>query len=222
MARILIVEHERAIADLMAANLCLAGHACDQAYTGAQALQKLADRPYDLLLMDARLPDGGARALAERLPDGLPLVCLADRGRGGCGEFDADACLSKPFEIVDLLTKVDVVLRRTGKGGGEFVFQDLRIDMGGRRVRRAGQEVALTPQEYALLETLVVHRNLALSRDKLLEIAWGYDYQGETRTVDVHIQRLRRKLGLQKEIQTVYKIGYRLNTLGEGRPVQAG
>ena len=93
-----------------------------------------------------------------------------------------------------------------------FRFQDIQVDMAAHRVLRAGQEVALTPQEYALLETLVLNRNLALSRDKLLEIAWGYDYQGETRTVDVHIQRLRRKLGLEKEIQTVYKIGYRLNT----------
>lgn len=220
MARILIAEHERAVADLMAANLCLTGHSCDQVYTGAQALQKLADRPYDLLLLDARLPDG-ARALADRLPDDLPLLCLTDRNRAdGCG-FGVDACLTKPFEVVDLLTKVDRVLRRTGKAGGEFIFHDLRVDLGGRRVRRAGQEVALTPQEYALLETLVVHRNLALSRDKLLEIAWGYDYQGETRTVDVHIQRLRRKLGLQKAIQTVYKIGYRLNTLEPSAPDRA-
>jgi len=89
------------------------------------------------------------------------------------------------------------------------------VDLCARRVLRGGEEVTLTPQEFALLEALVINRNLALSREKLLEIAWGYDYQGETRTVDVHIQRLRRKLGLEKEIQTVYKIGYRLNTRGE-------
>lgn len=103
-------------------------------------------------------------------------------------------------------------LRLPGHGGGEFAFRDLRVDLGGRRVFRAGQEVALTPREYALLEALIINRNLALSRDKLLAIAWGYNYEGATRTVDVHINRLRRKLGLEDRIQTVYKVGYRLNT----------
>ena len=84
------------------------------------------------------------------------------------------------------------------------------MDLAARRVFRGGEEVYLTPQEYSLLEALVVNRNLALSREKLLEIAWGYDYEGETRTVDNHIQHLRKKLGLENEIQTIYKLGYRL------------
>lgn len=90
--------------------------------------------------------------------------------------------------------------------------KDKSIDLAAHRVLRAGQELTLTPQEYALLETLAVHRGLALSREQLLLTAWGYEYVVNTRTVDVHIQRLRKKLGLQKQIQTVYKIGYRLNT----------
>ena len=127
----------------------------------------------------------------------------------------ADDYIVKPFEILELLARVENVLRRTRRNTTWFEFHDLQVDLCARRVLRGGEEVTLTPQEFALLEALVINRNLALSREKLLEIAWGYDYQGETRTVDVHIQRLRRKLGLEKEIQTVYKIGYRLNTRGE-------
>lgn len=89
--------------------------------------------------------------------------------------------------------------------------KDKSIDLAAHRVLRAGQELTLTPQEYALLETLAVHRGFAVSREELLLTAWGYEYVVNTRTVDVHIQRLRKKLGLQKQIQTVYKIGYRLN-----------
>ncbi len=97
---------------------------------------------------------------------------------------------------------------------GVFRFKDVCIDMRARRVWRAGQEVDLTPREYALLETLVLNRNIALTRGQLLADAWGYDYVGESRTVDVHINRVRRKLGLGQEIQTVFKVGYRLNTRG--------
>lgn len=106
------------------------------------------------------------------------------------------------------------LLRRPMRRPGEVCFKDLRIDLRARRVWRAGQEIALTPREYALLETLWRNRNIALTRGQLLADAWGYDYIGESRTVDVHINRLRRKLGLAREIQTVFKVGYRLNTAG--------
>ena len=162
------------------------------------------------------LPGTDGFAVKAKLPADLPVIFvtartnLGDKLRGlGLG---AEDYIVKPFEILELLARVETVLRRTRSGSPVFRFQDIQVDLAAHRVLRAGQEVALTPQEYALLETLVLNRNLALSRYKLLEIAWGYDYQGETLTVDVHIQRLRRKLGLEKEIQTVYKIGYRLNT----------
>lgn len=106
------------------------------------------------------------------------------------------------------------VLRRARQGGTEFNFKDLHVDLRARRVWRDGAEVDLTPREYALLETLILNRNMALSRGQLLAAAWGYDYIGESRTVDVHINRVRRKLGLQQEIQTVFKVGYRFNTRG--------
>ena len=111
--------------------------------------------------------------------------------------------------------RVQGALRRArSQQRGLFRFKDVCIDRQARRVWRAGQEVPLTPREFALLETLVLNRNIALTRGQLLADAWGYDYVGESRTVDVHINRLRRKLGLWDEIQTVFKVGYRLNTRG--------
>lgn len=116
----------------------------------------------------------------------------------------------------ELKGRMHRVLRRARQGGTEFYFKDLHVDLRARRVWRGGQEIALTPREYALLETLILNRNMALTRGQLLAAAWGYDYIGESRTVDVHINRVRRKLGLQREIQTVFKVGYRLNTRGMG------
>lgn len=219
MAHILIAEDERSINNLMAANLRLVGHTCDQVMDGEAALAGVQQTEYDLLLLDVMLPGIDGFALKGQLPAELPVIYvtakanLADKLRGlGLG---ADDYIVKPFEILELLARVENVLRRTRRNTTWFEFHDLQVDLCARRVLRGGEEVTLTPQEFALLEALVINRNLALSREKLLEIAWGYDYQGETRTVDVHIQRLRRKLGLEKEIQTVYKIGYRLNTRGE-------
>ena len=94
----------------------------------------------------------------------------------------------------------------------DILYKDLAVDLTAHRVSRAGHELLLTPREFALLAVLVTHCDTALSRSQLLEAAWGYAFIGESRTVDVHINRLRRKLGLQNDIQTVYKVGYRLNS----------
>ena len=219
MAAILLAEDEHAINNLMAANLRLVGHKCDQVYTGQEALDRAAQHTYDLALLDVMLPGVDGFAVKAKLPADLPVIFvtartnLTDKLRGlGLG---AEDYIVKPFEVLELLARVETVLRRTRNGSAVFRLGDVQVDLAAHRVLRAGREVALTPQEYALLETLVLNRNLALSRDKLLAIAWGYDYQGATRTVDVHIQRLRRKLGLGAAIQTVYKIGYRLNTREE-------
>ena len=122
--------------------------------------------------------------------------------------------IQKNPAVQDMKQRVHHVLRRASRKTTDFRFKDLHIDLRAHRVWRAGQEVDLTPREYALLETLVRNRNIALTRGQLLADAWGYDYIGESRTVDVHINRVRRKLGLEHEIQTVFKVGYRLNTRG--------
>ena len=116
------------------------------------------------------------------------------------------------FEVKEQLDRVEAVLRRVHAGAEVFDLGDCHVEFGTHRVFVAGREVALTPQEFMLLGVLVRNRNLALSREKLLQLAWGYDYEGDTRTVDVHIQKLRKKLGFEDRIQTVYKLGYRLST----------
>ena len=122
--------------------------------------------------------------------------------------------IQEQYAVQEMKQRVHHVLRRANRSHTEFRFKDLYMDLRAHRVWRAGQEVELTPREYALLETLVLNRNIALTRGQLLADAWGYDYIGESRTVVVHINRVRRKLGLQHEIQTVFKVGYRLNTRG--------
>lgn len=220
MATILIAENERAIAQRMAINLHLVGHSCDQTDTARQAAELDHQNTYDLLLLDLDLPGSGGLAGAQAWESGHPVLFLVSQAQmKSCPETLRGRCLVKPFEVMELVGAVQQMLGQRPACGREFHFHDIEVDMAGRQVMRGGHTVALTPQEYSLLETLVLNRNLALSRTKLLEIAWGYGYQGATRTVDVHIQRLRRKLGLEKEIQTVYKIGYRLNTRGEAGPV---
>ena len=218
MASILIAEDAPAINNLMAANLRLVGHTCDQAFTGDQALEMIAQKTYDLILLDVMLPGTDGFAVKARLQPDQPVIFVTaktslDDKLHGLG-LGAEDYIVKPVEVRELLARVGTVLRRTSRNATCFEFRDLKVDLSARQVLRAGLPVTLTPQEFALLEALVVNRNLALSREKLLALAWGYDYEGETRTVDVHIQRLRKKLGLEKEIQTVFKVGYRLNTRG--------
>lgn len=215
MANILIAEDERPISELVRRNLQLVGHRCSQAYTGPETLELAMQEQFDLVLLDVMLPGCDGFSVKRRLPQELPVIFvtaktgLSSRLEGlGLG---ADDYILKPFEILELLARVEAVLRRTGAAQSCVQVAGCTVDMARWQVMRNGQEVILKPQEYALLEALVQNRNLALSRDKLLELAWGYDYEGDSRTVDVHVQRLRRKLGLEECLQTVYKLGYRLN-----------
>lgn len=216
MANILIAEDEAAISNLIRSNLKLVGHTCAQAFSGPEALEKAAAQPFDLALLDVMLPGLDGFELKARLPGELPVIfvtaktSLTDKLQGlGLG---AEDYIVKPFEVLELLARVETVLRRACKSSRTFSLKGVQVDLDARRVLAEGAEVPLTPQEFSLLEVLILNRNLALSREKLLALAWGYDYEGETRTVDAHIQRLRKKLGLEEEIQTVYKLGYRLST----------
>ena len=216
MAAILVAEDEQPIRELIAKNLALIGHQCVQASDGPSALACSRKETFDLALLDVMLPGMDGFALKQQLPEGLPVIFvtaksgLSSRLQGlGLG---ADDYIIKPFEILELVARVQAVLRRTGAGEKIVALGRCRVDLAQRRVTLDGEEIPLKPQEYALLEILVRNRNLALSRDKLLELAWGSDYEGDIRTVDVHVQRLRKKLGLEQQLQTVYKLGYRLST----------
>ncbi len=215
MARILVVEDEPAIRLLLVKSLKLVGHACASAPDGETARELLREEHFELILLDVMLPGPDGFSLM-RHTGGTPVIfltaktALEDRVRGLT--LGADDYITKPFEMEELIARVDAVLRRASPQRRVVHIAGLTVDLEGRTVSRGGCFIECTPQEFTLFEALLVNRNIALSRSKLLEIAWGYDFEGDSRTVDVHIQRLRKKLSLEEHIKTVYKLGYRLET----------
>ena len=212
MAKILIAEDERAINDLIRINLTLVGHKCDQVFDGAAALESAQSGQYDLVILDVMLPELSGFEIIGRIKTPVIFVTarvsVEDRLRGL--KLGADDYIVKPFEILELVERVKAVLRRT-KGESEvFEFDGIRVEFDTRRGYKDGVEVILKPKEFDLLSAFITNRNLALSREKLIELVWNFDYDGDTRTVDVHVQKLRVKLGITDRLKTVYKMGYRL------------
>ncbi len=212
MARILVLEDERPINDLIALNLGMVGHEAVQAFTGREALEKAAESRFDLLILDVMLPDTDGFSVYERL-QGTPAIFVTALGETSNKvkgfERGADDYLVKPFEMTELLLRVEAILRRTQKSEAHYRLDGMDIDFHAKTVTLHGEPVDLTMQEYALLEVLVKNRNIALSREKLMKEAWDISFMGESRTVDVHIQRLRKKLELDNRIKTVFRYGYR-------------
>lgn len=215
MAHILVVEDEQPINDLITMNLKLVGHTYSKAYSGAEVAGILEKERADLVLLDVMLPGLDGFGVMEQIaPLKIPVIlitarnALSDRIKGF--ELGADDYIIKPFEILELLARINVVLRRNEQASAVFLCDDVEVRFTERQVRVGQLPVELTAREFELLEVLIRNRNIALSREKLLELAWGYDYAGETRTVDVHIRQLRKKLGWEERIRTVFKLGYRL------------
>ncbi len=213
MAKILIAEDEKAINDLIKLNLELVGHECRQVFDGERALDEALSGNYDLILLDVMLPRLSGFEIITEI-EGTPVIFVTakagihDRLTGL--KLGADDYIVKPFEILELVERVKAVLRRTMGESKCFEFDDIRVEFDTRRVYKGGGEVVLKPKEFDLLEAFINNRNLALSREKLIRLVWNFDYEGDTRTVDVHVQRLRQKLGISDRLQTVYKTGYRL------------
>lgn len=216
MARILVVEDEKPINELVCRNLQLVGHMVEPIFNGTEALNKLENTNYDLILLDVMMPGLSGFELAKQLRYDIPIIFvtakedLSSRLEGlGLG---GDDYITKPFEILELLARVEAVLRRTNNQQSTFEYAGVSVNLDTHQVYVRNEEVTLALKEFELLETLIRNRNLALSRERLLELVWGFDYAGESRTVDMHILRLRQKLHWEDVIQTVYKVGYRLNT----------
>ena len=215
MIRILIVEDERPIANLIDWNLTSCGYACQKAYDGLTAADLILENTYDLVLLDIMLPGiDGYSLLAQIKPTGTPVIFLtakgsvADRVQGL--RAGADDYLTKPFEVVELLARVESVLRRVGKSNDRIQIGDVTIDQTSMQVTKGGVPVALTKKEFELLLLFARNRNIALFRQTIYERVWESDYLGDSRTVDLHVQRLRKKLGWQDKLVAVYKVGYRL------------
>ena len=215
LIRILVVEDEQAISNLIAVNLRKAGYACDCVYDGMSAADALEEGAYDLVLLDVMLPEvDGYELMGYIAPLGIPVIFLtakasvADRVKGL--RLGADDYLTKPFEIIELLARVETVLRRCHKTEQFLTEGDLVIDTASRTVKKNGTMVNLTNKEYELLLLFVRNKNIALYRETIYERIWGGEYTGDSRTVDLHVQRMRRKVGWEDKIVTVYKVGYRL------------
>ncbi len=217
MAKILIAEDDQPISELIKRNISLVGHTAYQAFDASETLCAVNNENIDLVLLDVMLPGMSGFEIKKLLPKEMPVIFVTARiglnsRLEGLG-LGADDYIEKPFEILELLARVQAVLRRTHKEEKVFELDECKVDSAEHRVYVSNEEIVLTPQEFNLLNILILNRNLALSREKLLELAWGFDYGGDTRTVDVHIQKLRKKLKFENRIQTVYKMGYRLSTL---------
>lgn len=215
MKPILIVDDEAAIAQLIAMTLARMGYTCQMAFDGLKAAELLEKNEYDLVLLDIMLSGADGYELIDFIrPTGIPVIFIsakttvADRVKG----LHLGACdyIVKPFAPEELLARVENVLRLSGRGQALLKAGDVTVDVATRQVKKAGQEVALTPTEYHLLLVLLHNKNIALYRDTLYERVWGRDAELDTRTLDIHIHRLRKKLGWQHMIRTIPRVGYRL------------
>lgn len=212
MARLLIVEDDRTINELMVRTLSVNGHQCLAAYTGGKALVMIKKQAVDLVLLDINLPDMDGFRVMEHL-ENIPVIYvtardgISDRVRGLDG--GAEDYIVKPFHIQELISRVGVVLRRY-KREELFYLGQVKVDLQNSRVYLSEKEITLTKREFELLKSLIYNKNITLTREQLLNAAWGWDYEGDERTVDIHIQRLRKKLNWENYIKTVYKTGYRL------------
>ena len=216
MNKILIAEDEPPIANLVKTALDGPDYRCTWAADGIAAADLLEREPFDLVLLDIMLPGADGYEVLEycRTLD-IPVIFLTakgtveDRVRGL--RLGAEDYITKPFELMELLARVETVLRRCGRTGRVLSLPpDIEIDTAAHTVRRGGAAVALTAKEYDLLLLFVQNKNIALYRERIYEKVWGDEYLGDSRTVDLHIQRMRKKLGLEKRLVAVYKVGYRL------------
>jgi DNA-binding response OmpR family regulator len=215
LIKILIVENEKPISDLLRMSLTKAGYDCTCAYDGLVAADILENGRFDLILLDIMLPGANGYELMEYIqPMEMPVIFLTAKGmvedkvRGL--RMGADDYIVKPFEIIEMLARVETVLRRYHKLERMIEIAGLSIDTRSMVVRRDGKEISLTRKEYDLLLLFARNPGTALYRDTIYDRVWGGDYFGDSRTIDLHVQRLRKKVGWEDKLQSVYKVGYRL------------
>ena len=214
--RILLVEDDQAIADAVALNLKIVGYDYARFDDGQAAADSLeSDHGFDLALLDIMLPGmDGFELLSYMKKYGIPVICMtakADTASEIKGLLDgAEDYVIKPFDMMALMVRMEKVLLRTGRLNRIYRAGDVELDDYKHLVYKAGAPVEVSPLEYAVLLYLMKHKNLTVSREQLLSEVWGFEYMGESRSVDVKISTLRRKLGLGDAIKTVQKLGYRL------------
>lgn len=213
--KILIVEDDVHISKIIKMNLNIVSYETMEVYDGEAALELVQREKFDLILLDVMIPKLDGFELMKRIkPYHIPVIFLTAKNsvydKVDGLKLGADDYMVKPFEAIELLARIETVLRRYEKEEPVMAFQKLLVNLDKREVTKQGNVVELTPKEYDLLVVLMKNKNIALSREQFLDKVWGGDYYGETRTVDMHIKSLRKKLELLDHIKTIYKLGYRL------------
>jgi DNA-binding response OmpR family regulator len=228
---ILVVEDETSIASFVAAYLRNAGYTVRTASSAKSAIVELTGELPSLVILDLNLPDGDGVELCRRIrkSSDVPILMLTARDEDvdkiiGL-EVGADDYMTKPFNPRELVARVKSVLRRSAPERRRSETEELRhgrlvINSGKREVLVGDDEIRLAPKEFDLLWELLDHRGIVLTRDQLLERVWGYTFAGDTRTVDVHVRQIRRKLGDASPIVTVWGVGYKVAS--ERTPAAAG
>lgn len=215
MNRILIVDDEKPICDLIDLNLSAAGYLCKSVQDGLTAIDLIEKESFDLILLDIMLPGADGFDIMEYIrPLKVPVIFITakseirDKVKGL--KLGAEDYLVKPFDMLELQARVEVVLRRFSKLEQILTAGDVVVNLEARKVTRAGKPVTLTNKEYGLLILFMRNKNVALFKETLYEKVWGDEYLADSRTLELHVQRLRRKMGWEKNLVAVYKVGYRL------------
>ena len=217
MNKILIVEDEKAISDLIKIELETQGYKCECVEDGEIAANYIEEKNYDLILLDIMLPKIDGNELLEYIKETkeIPTIFITAKSQTedkikGLNN-GADDYITKPFEIEELIARVQAVLRRYNKVNDIIKIENIEVNIVARIVKKKKKKVELTPKEFDLLVLLIQNRGVALYREIIFEKVWGEEIEFETRTLDLHIQRLRKKLNWKDKIKTIYKIGYMLD-----------
>ena len=213
MIRILVVEDDRDISTLIQIALGQAGYDVFSAYDGAAGADIIEKERFDLILLDIMLPEIDGYELFSYIREySVPVIFITARGeiedKARAFHMGADDYLVKPFEVDELILRVENILRLYGYKNDLLTIKDVVMDVDARVVKKAGEEIPLTPKEYELLHILLRNKGRALSRFALYERVWGEEADRDTRTLEIHITRLRKKLGLDRQIASVHKVGY--------------
>ena len=215
MIKILIVDDEKPICDLIDINLSAAGYHCSSVQDGLAAIDLIEKEDFDLVLLDIMLPGADGFDIMEYIrPMKIPVIFITarhdvhDKVKGL--KLGAEDYLVKPFDVLELVARVEVVLRRYHKTDQILSAGDVTVDLEALTVTKAEKPVILTNKEYGLLVLFMQNKNVALFKETLYEKVWKDEYIADSRTLELHVQRLRRKMGWEKNLVAVYKVGYRL------------
>jgi len=217
MIDILIVEDEMHISKMIEATLSIGGYRGHICGNGKEAVQRVLEEKFDLILLDVMLPDmDGFQVMEEIRCREVPVIFLtamqevSDKVKGL--KLGAEDYIVKPFEAVELLARIEVVLRRTHRNNNILNYKYITIDIDKHIVKKSGKIINLTPKEFEILVFFIQHVDIAITRERLLAAVWGYEFIGESRTIDIHVQHVRKKMDLNDKLITIPKLGYRLES----------